>query len=104
MSICMLRVMIHTWWRASRVWDTQRVRQRKCTSLLPKGDGRTKCGKPGQCTKVRKLDRDGNVQWSRYVCWSCRKRMRLPDRDVDFTADGSVFDHMTGNTAVDEAS
>lgn len=72
------------------------MRQRKCTSLLPAADGKTKCGKSGQCTKVRKLDRDGGVEWSRYVCWSCRQAMRLPDHDVTFEANDSVFDHMTG--------
>lgn len=71
------------------------MQRRRCTSLLPKGNGKTKCGKLGPCTRVRKLNAAGDTEWERWVCHTCRKAMRLPDHDIDFGADNTVFDHMT---------
>lgn len=71
------------------------MRTRRCTSLLPAANGHTKCGHQGPCTRVRKLDADGNEQWARWVCFNCRQRMRLPEHDVDFGPDHTIYDHMT---------
>lgn len=47
-----------------------------------------RCGIADQCTTVRTLDRVGNVLNEHDVCGRCRKRMQLPEWDVDITADG----------------
>lgn len=79
------------------------MKSRRCTAFLDNG---TKCGRRGDCTRVRQISHapatvaplhllglvqpfpwpveQERVEWERWVCFSCRRRMRLPDEDVDF--------------------
>lgn len=88
---------------------------RRCNAF--DATGRRRCGTIGACTHVRTIDVDWTwmplpllglidslifagddgvtVLQDRWVCMMCRRRMKLPDHDVDFIADlVSITDHI----------
>jgi hypothetical protein len=98
---------------------------RRCTAFDATGTKR--CGTIGHCTRVRTITVDW--QWcplwlhglagplafavddgvqvlhDRWVCLTCRTRMRLPDRDVDFTTGlTSVFDHIEDDDLAEQVA
>lgn len=54
-----------------------------CTAF--KADGVTPCREVDECTRVEVRNLAGTVLYSRFVCPSCRKRMKLPDFDCYLT-------------------
>lgn len=61
------------------------MERRACTARIAKGRTRTRpCRNVAPCTRVRILNADGDVLEERWVCTTCRERMRLPEHDVDF--------------------
>ncbi len=72
------------------------MERRACTARVASGRTRTRpCRNVAPCTRVRVLDADGDVLQDRWVCPTCRERMRLPDHDIDFRpGDTEVSDHV----------
>lgn len=70
--------------------------RRSCTARIPKGRTRTRpCRNVAPCTRVRILDAQGEPLEERWVCTTCRERMRLPAHDIDFQpAVTEVSDHI----------
>ncbi len=72
------------------------MERRTCTARVASGRTRTRpCRNVAPCTRVRVLDGEGDVLQDRWVCPTCRERMRLPDHDIDFQpGDIEVSDHI----------
>lgn len=61
------------------------MKRRACTARLEHGRTKTKpCRNVAPCTRVRIYNEAGELLITRWVCPTCRERMRLPDHDVDF--------------------
>lgn len=61
------------------------MERRACTARIAVGKKRTRpCRNVAPCTRVRQFDRAGQLLFDRWVCPTCRQRMRLPEHDVDF--------------------
>ena len=61
------------------------MKRTRCTAQVEHGRSKTKAhGITADCTRVRIHNETGDLLVTRWVCHTCRERMRLPDRDVDF--------------------
>lgn len=61
------------------------MERRACTARIEHGRTKTKpCRNVAPCTRVRVLNEAGDVLHDRWVCPTCRTRMRLPEHDIDF--------------------
>ncbi len=61
------------------------MKRRRCTSRIAHGRSKTKAhGVTGDCIRVRVYNEAGELLRGHWVCAACRRRMRLPDHDVEF--------------------
>lgn len=61
------------------------MERRACTARIASGRTRTRpCRNVADCTRVRIYNAAGDLLHDRWVCPTCRERMKLPDHDVDF--------------------
>lgn len=61
------------------------MERRACTARLEHGRTKTKpCRNVAPCTKIRIYNEAGELLITRWVCPTCRERMRLPEHNVDF--------------------
>jgi hypothetical protein len=61
------------------------MKRTRCTARIEHGRSKTKAhGVTADCTRVRIYNETGQLLATRWVCHTCRERMRLPDRDIDF--------------------
>lgn len=82
------------------------MKRRRCTARVEHGRAKTRaCGNRGPCTRVRIYNEAGELLQDRWVCFTCRQRMRLPKRDVDFRpGDTEVSDAVVYPDELEEAA
>lgn len=60
------------------------MKRTRCTAHREHGRSKTKAhGVTADCTRVRIYNEAGVLLITRWVCAACRRRMKLPDRDID---------------------
>jgi len=76
------------------------MERRRCTARIEHGRTKTKAhGIVGDCTRVRIHNEAGDLLTTRWVCHTCRERMRLPDHDIDFRpGETEVSDYVVDDT------
>lgn len=75
------------------------IERRACTARVANGRTRTKgCRNVAPCTRVRIYNEAGDLLVTRWVCPTCRQRMRLPEHNVDFRpGQTEVRDHIASD-------